>query len=333
MNILVLGGTVFLGRHIVNSALRNNHNVTLFNRGVTNPDLYPDVEKLKGDRNGNLDSLRKRKFDAVIDISGYLPSIVRNSVEFLKDKVEHYTYISSVSVYKSNLEKFKNENSELNIIDIESGEKINNESYGALKALCEKKVQEVYKENCLILRSGLIVGEDDPYDRFTYWVDRIKKGGTILLPDDKNGNLQFIDVKDISEWIVKMVEDLERGVYNVTGPDYKLTLENFIWKCITVIGDPNNINLEWANVYFLIGENKVLPYQDIPLWRLNGFNQLNHIDFKKALAKGLKIRPVEETIIDSNNFASRRKNHILKAGLSSVREKELLGKWIEKNIK
>jgi 2'-hydroxyisoflavone reductase len=183
-----------LGRHIVKTALNNNHNVTLFNRGVSNPELFPDIEKIKGDRAGELDSLKGRKFDAVIDTSGYLPSIVKKSAEYLIENTNHYIYISSVSVYKANSENYINEASKLSVLENESEETLNTKTYGALKVLCEKKVLEIYKENCLILRSGLIVGEDDPYDRFTYWINRVNEGGTIsthvrvspALPEDSD---------------------------------------------------------------------------------------------------------------------------------------------------
>lgn len=324
MKILILGGTIFLGKHIVNLALRNGHEVTLFNRGIHNPDLFPGIEKLRGDRNGNFESLNGREFDAVIDTSGYIPRTVRLPAEFLKDKVKHYTFISSISVYKSLTDSGMNENSETGKIEDENTEEVNGETYGPLKYLCEKTAEEIFGKNSLIIRPGLIVGEDDPSDRFTYWIHRINQDGKVLAPGPEDGPVQFIDVKDLSDFTVKMIEQKESGTYNATGPDYRLTISEFLNECIAVSG--SKAELMWVNEKFL-EEEKVMPYTELPLWVPSEIKGVNECDISKALSKGLKFRKLSETLKDTLEFSLKRKDYTMKAGLKAEKEKELLDKW------
>lgn len=329
MKILILGGTIFLGKHIVNSALRQGHEVTLFNRGIHNPDIFPGIEKLKGDRKNNLEPLNGRSFDAVIDTCGYVPAVVRLSAEFLKDKVKHYTFVSSISVYKDFSETGMNENSETGRLEDESVEDITGETYGPLKYLCEKVIEEVYVDKALIIRPGLISGEDDPSDRFTYWIHRISEGGRVLAPGPKEKNVQFIDVKDLADFIIRSVENKLSGTFNATGPDYKLTFEKFIEECKKVSGkDPEIV---WADQRFL-EEEKVIPYTELPLWLPDEMDGGNNCDISKALSEGLKIRSLGQTIKDTLEFSLARKDHSLKSGLKPERESELIDKW-EKFIK
>jgi len=324
MKILILGGTVFLGKHLVNSALNRGHEVTLFNRGKHNLEWFPEIEKFRGDRDGDLESLRGRKFDAVIDTSGYVPRIVKISTEFLKDKVKHYTFISSISVYKDFSEMGMNENSDVGKLDDESVEQITGETYGPLKYLCERAVEEIYKDNSLIIRPGLIVGENDPSDRFTYWIHRVNEGGKVLAPGPKEKNVQFIDVKDLADWTIKMVEEKKSGTYNATGPDYKLTFEKLIEESKKISG--RDAEIEWVDEKFLIDEN-VGPYVELPLWLPEEMDGGNIVDVKKAISNGLKFRPLEETLRDTLEFDKTRQSYTLRAGLTSDKETELLKKW------
>jgi len=328
MKILILGGTIFLGKHLVNSAQKKGHEVTLFNRGKHNPDWFPNVEKLKGDRDGDFESLKGRTFDAVIDTSGYVPRIVKLSAEFMKDKTDNYTFISSISVYKDFSEMGMNENSAAGTIEDETTEEITGESYGPLKYLCEKTVEEIYKERALNIRPGLIVGEDDPSDRFGYWIYRINKGGKVLAPGPKEKNVQFIDVKDLADWTIKMVEEKNIGTYSATGPDYNLTFEKLIDDCKKVSG--SNAEIVWIDQRFLMNENAG-AYVELPLWLPDEMDGGNNCDVSKAIGKGLTFRLLEETLKDSMEFINSKKDYTLKAGLKTERETELIKKWESEN--
>jgi len=328
MIILILGGTIFLGKHLVNSAQKKGHEVTLFNRGKHNPDWFPNVEKLKGDRDGDFESLKGRTFDAVIDTSGYVPRIVKLSAEFMKNKTDNYTFISSISVYKDFSEMGMNENSAAGTIEDETTEEITGESYGPLKYLCEKTVEEIYKERALNIRPGLIVGEDDPSDRFGYWIYRINKGGKVLAPGPKEKNVQFIDVKDLADWTIKMVEEKNIGTYSATGPDYNLTFEKLIDDCKKVSG--SNAEIVWIDQKFLMNENAG-AYVELPLWLPDEMDGGNNCDVSKAIGKGLTFRLLEETLKDSMEFINSKKDYTLKAGLKTERETELIKKWESEN--
>jgi len=327
MKILILGGTIFLGKHIVNSALSRGHEVTLFNRGKHNPELYPELEKLTGDRSGDFESLKGKTFDAVIDTSGYFPRIVKMSGEFLKDKTSHYTFISSISVYKDFSDMSLNENSETGTIEDESIEEITGGSYGPLKVLCENAIEEIYKASALNIRPGLIVGEDDPTDRFAYWIYRINKGGKILAPGEKKKKVQFIDVKDLSDWTIKMIEKKKNGVYNATGPDYNLTFEKLLEVCKKVSG--TNPEIEWVDEKFLTDE-KIAPYTELPLWLPEDSEGGNNVNISKAIKDGLTFRSLEETLRDSLEYVTRSRGGKLKFGLDENKEIELLKKWEER---
>ena len=182
MNLLILGGTVFLGRHLVEAALARGHAVTLFNRGQHNPDLFPEVERLRGDRDGDLQALEGRRWDAVVDTCGYVPRVVRASAEMLAPNVDHYTFISSISVYADTSKPGIDEQAPVGTLDDPTTEEVTGESYGPLKALCEQAAEAAMPGRVLNIRPGLIVGPHDPTDRFTYWVRRVAEGGEVLAP-------------------------------------------------------------------------------------------------------------------------------------------------------
>lgn len=322
MNILILGGTIFLGRHIVNSALKKNHTITLFNRGLHNPDLFPDLEKIKGDREKDLNELNGRSFDAVIDTCGYLPGVVKKSAEFLKDLAGYYSFISSISVYKDFSEIGMNENSETAVLTDGNTETLTMENYGSLKALCEKEVTNAFGNNFSNVRSGLIVGDGDFSDRFTYWPVRIKKGGNVIIPKGKFNNVQFIDVKDLADWVVKLCENKISGVFNSTGPLEGLSLMNFAERCREITGSDAKF-LE-ADEKILIEKN-VIPYKDIPVWLPEDSAGGNYVDISKAKSAGLNIRPLEDTICDSLLYhETRGKDYKLKTGLTEELESEII---------
>lgn len=325
MRILIIGGTRFLGRHLVEAALDHRHEVTLFNRGKTNPDIFPDVETIIGDREHDLDRLHGRLWEAVIDTSGYFPRIVRLSAEALKDNVTRYVFISSLSVYE-NFRKVGIDESDP-VAKIENGtiEEITGETYGPLKALCEQAVQDIFGlERTLIIRPGLIVGPHDPTDRFTYWPVRVRRGGDVLAPQKPEAPIQIIDVRDLSDFIINLIEANAFGTYNATGPDYELTLGKLLEVSTQVSG--SDANVKWASVDFL-NRNKVQAWSDMPTWVPDdeenaGFSR---VDVSRAIRAGLKFRPLEETVRDTLEWAKTRPaDHLWQAGLDPEREEDLL---------
>src|SRR5215213_1190009 len=219
MRILILGGTVFLGRHVAEAALARGHDLTLFNRGQTNPELFPDVERLRGDRTGDLAALSGREWDAVVDTSGYVPRAVRASAELLRDSARHYTFVSSISVYASYAEAVT-EDSPVAQLDGASAEELAPDfsNYGALKALCEEEAERAFGGRALNVRAGLIVGPHDPTGRFTYWPHRIARGGEVLAPGAPRRPVQLIDVRDLAAWIVDSAETGLAGRFNAVSP-------------------------------------------------------------------------------------------------------------------
>lgn len=326
MNILIIGGTRFLGRHVVDSALARGHKVTLFNRGKTDPNLFPQLETILGDREHDIDKLSTRKWDAVIDTCGYVPRIVGVSGVGLERSVNRYVFISSISVYPdSDLHKIGiDESDAVGKLKDESIEEVTGETYGPLKALCEKTVLDRYGERGLVVRPGLIVGPNDPTDRFTYWPVRIAKGGVVLAPEKPEVPVQIIDVRDLSEFVIKLIEDKTSGIYNATGPDYELTFGTMLETCTRVSG--SDANIHWASVDFL-EQNKVAPWSDMPVWvpdneENQGFSRVN---ISKGIKAGMKFRPLEDTVRDTLAWANTRPaNHQWRAGLQSEREQELL---------
>ncbi len=216
MKILVLGGAHFLGRHVVEQARHRDHTVTLFNRGQTAPGLFPDVEELHGDRDGGLDALRGRHWDAVIDTSGYVPRIVRQSAELLASFVSRYLFVSSISVYADFHRTHIDETYPVGQVDDKTTEDVG-QFYGPLKALCEQVVEAVYGERAVIVRPGLIVGPYDPTDRFTYWVRQFARGSHVLVPGSPDRPVQLIDGRDLASFMIDLLENRDSGVFNATG--------------------------------------------------------------------------------------------------------------------
>jgi 2'-hydroxyisoflavone reductase len=223
MDLLILGGTLFLGRHLVIAARERGHKVTLFHRGKTNPDLFPEVEKIHGDRKESLAPLAGRRFDAVIDTSAYVPRVAGMAARALAPHVGHYTFISTISVYANPRTPGQDEDAPLAALADEATEEVNGDTYGGLKVLCERVVAETLPGRTLTIRPGLISGPFDPTDRFTYWPERVAGGGEVLAPAPPAGTTQHIDGRDLAAWTIRAVESGRTGVFNATGPDYPLT--------------------------------------------------------------------------------------------------------------
>jgi 2'-hydroxyisoflavone reductase len=324
MNILIIGGTKFVGRHLVDAALAAGHKVTLFNRGQTNPSLFPDLDTITGDREHDLEKLSGREWDAVIDVAGYLPRIVRLSAEALERRVKRYVFISTISVYADNRKIGIDESYPVGKLDDESVEEITGETYGPLKALCEKTVQDIYGDRALIIRPGLIVGPYDPTDRFTYWPMRIQRGGDVIAPDDPDTPVQIIDVRDLAEFTIRLIEKDAPGIYNATGPDTELTMGEMLNACRRVTGTV--CNFHWTSAEFL-EEHGVKPWSDMPVWIPDTEEEagFSRIDVSKAIQAGLEFRPLVDTIRDTIAWAEMRpEDHTWRAGLNPDKEKELL---------
>ncbi len=328
MKLLILGGTSFLGRHLVEIAQARGHTLTLFNRGQRNPNLFPEIEHLRGNRDGDLTALHGRTWDAAIDTSGYFPRIVRASAELLAGAVSHYTFISSISVYSDVSIIGIDESAPVGTLADPTVEEITGDTYGPLKALCEQAAEQAIPGRALIVRPGLIVGPHDPTDRFTYWPHRVAQGGEVLAPAHADYRVQIIDARDLAGWILSMVEARQTGVYNATGPAYPLTLGNVLDTCRTVSG--SDARVTWVAEQFLL-DNKVEPWVQLPLWVPEsdpanaGFSAVN---CQQAIAAGLAFRPLADTVRDTLAWdATRPPDHEWRAGITRERETELLQAW------
>lgn len=326
MKILIIGGTGFLGRHLVEEALSNEHTVTLFNRGVSQPALFPEVEHIRGDRDKDVSALQHRQWDAVIDTCGRMPGSVQATASVLAESVKHYTFISSTSVYTDFSRPGIDEHSPVEQLgDLRIEEASPTKHYGALKALCEQAATEAMPGRVLIIRPGLIVGPHDTSDRFTYWPHRVSRGGEVIAPGQPEQPVQFIDVRDLSAWIIRMVEAEQTGVYNAKGPDYMLSMQQLLEECKAASG--SDARFVWVDEAFL-NEQGVMPYTEMPLWVPSAMAGFVRVNCHKALAAGLSIRPLAETVRDTLAWDNTRSaDEQLRAGLTGARERQLLQDW------
>lgn len=344
MKLLVLGGTKFLGRYVVEEALARGHEVTLFNRGQLNPELFPEVEKLRGDRDGGLEALRGRRWDAVVDPSGYSPRVVRDSASLLADAAEHYTFVSSQSVYKDTSVPGVDEGYPVGTITDEQlgeAEALQQseltaapffwERYGALKALCERAAEGAMPGRVLHARAGLIVGPHDYSDRFTYWPRRVAEGGEVLAPGDPGRQIQLIDVRDLAAWMLDMAAARRAGTFNATGPDYTLTMGRVLDVCRGTTG--SDARFAWVDEKFMLDAG-LRQWMEVPLWvdsTDEGNRHFMGINVERALAAGLKFRPLSETVRDTLEWdLSRPADTQRRAGLAREREREVLDAWRER---
>ena len=322
MTLLVLGGTKFLGRAAVGAALARGDEVTLFNRGETNPELFPEVEKLRGDRDGGLSALEGREWDAVIDPSGLVPRLVRDSAELLRGSVGHYLFVSSASVYAEPYVAGFDESAPTREPERESEDVLPH--YGELKAACEEVVGEVFPEAHTNVRAGLIVGPHDGSGRFTYWPLRIAAGGEVLAPGSPEGLTQLIDVRDLGEWLVTACADRTVGAFNATGEP--VTWGEVLGAC------PGDAEITWVDEGFLL-EHEAGPWMELPLWIPGDEQAFLQMSVARARAAGLQTRPLEETARDTLEWARDTgatlvtKNPYGPAGLDPAKEAELLEAW------
>ena len=317
MRVLLLGGPRFAGRAIVDAALERGHELTFFNRGRTNPELYPEVERLVGDRARDLEPLRGRTWDAVIDTCGFLPGVVRASAQALGNAAV-YCFVSSISVYADFAVPTDEDSPVAQLGDL-SADEVTDESYGPLKALCEDAVRDVFGERTLVVRPGLIAGPHDPTGRFTYWPHRVARGGEVLAPAPPDAPMQSIDVRDLGEWIVSSCETGHGGTYNATHPGF--TWQELLDTCQAVMGADAEIT--WVPPEFLV-EQQVGEWMELPLWLADpALAFADRVDVSRALDAGLTFRPLGETVRGALEEAETTDA----AGLRPEREAALLADW------
>lgn len=324
MNILIIGGTVFLGRHLVAACRDAGHTITLFNRGNQQLEEHSDLEKIKGDRTSDLTLLSGRKWDAVIDTCGIDPETVQQSAQALSASTKCYVYISSISAFDNFRRGGMTEAAPARLIP-----KSEAQDYGSNKAWSEKAVGEVFGRQALIIRPGLIVGRYDPSDRFTYWVRRIAQGGRILAPGRQDRQIQFIDVRDLSEWIIRLIDARITGTFNVTGPGFPLSMQEFLHTTREVC--KSNSEFNFVDDEKLVALD-VKPWSELPLWipeSDSDFFGFLQIDCLRAQNTGLSYRTIAETVEDTLAWDQTRDKTVpLKAGLAPDRERELLSALI-----
>jgi 2'-hydroxyisoflavone reductase len=341
MNILILGGTGFTGPHQVKYALDRGHKVTVFNRGKTHPgELDKRAEQLLGDRNlSQVDALKGRKWDVVIDIPTTLPFWVRDAAQVLKGNVDRYIFISTISVFSDNSKPNMDESGPLAeykgadaLKETIENLRANMGLYGPLKAQSEKEAEKWFPGKALIIRPGLIVGPGDESDRFTYWPVRIEKGGEVLAPGTPNDPVQIIDARDLAEWVIRMAEQGTVGTFNATGPNYKLTMGKMFDEIKGAT--KSNATFTWADADFLRAQ-KIRAWADMPTWvppkgETLGFSQVN---VQKAISKGLTYRSIGDTTKATLEWFHKQtpeRQAKLKAGLTPEREAAALAAWHEK---
>lgn len=338
MKLLILGGTIFLGRHLVDEALARGHEVTIFTRGLHEQGVPDGVERLRGDRYTDLSALKGRRWDAAVDTCGFAPHVVRASAELLSDSVEHYTFVSSASVYKDCRIPNLDESYHVSTItdeQLREAEQIKppvenpalayGEMYGPLKALCERAAAEAMPGRALNVRAGLIVGPGDYSNRFTYWPRRVREGGDVLAPGRPERQIQFVDARDLAGWIVRMAEQKRAGTFNATGPDYVLTMGRFLEECREATG--SDARFVWISDDFMLKAG-LGPWMEVPLWLPEDDEDNRYflaVSNARALAEGLTFRPLRDTILDTLAWdATLPPDHKRRAGLDPAREREVL---------
>jgi 2'-hydroxyisoflavone reductase len=331
--LLILGGTRFLGPEIVDAAKASGWTITLFNRGKTNPGLFPELEKLHGDRNGDLESLESRAWDAVVDTSGYVPRQVKASATLLAPRVSQYVFISSISVFSDLSKPGVDETGPVAILEDPAVENVGEGTYGGLKALCEKAAEAAMPGRVTNVRPGLIAGPSDGTDRFTYWPVRVARGGEVLAPDKPEDLVQFIDVRDLAAWIVKTIDTKTMGVFNATSAP--LRMGELLDACKAAGG--GDARFTWVEAAFLAAQ-KVEEWSDLPVWTSPAGSDAGagRVSNARAVAKGLAFRPVKATAKDTLDWwktLPKERTSRLKSGLSPEREAEVLAAWHEAQAK
>jgi 2'-hydroxyisoflavone reductase len=334
LRILILGGTGFTGPFQAKYALDRGHEVTIFNRGRTQPTVLPEVfdrvEKLVGDRDNDLDSLKGREWDAVIDNSSSIPRWVSQSAELLKDSVDTYLFTSSLSVYADNSKIGINEDDPIAQLEDPTVEEITGATYGGLKGLCEEETQAAFPDGAIIVRPGLIVGPGDRSDRWTYWPVRIARGGEVMAPGTPDDPTQHIDARDLAEFDIHLIEQHALGTFNAVGPLSQLTMAALLYG-IRAVTSNVEISFTWVDADFLT-EHEVQPWSEMTSWvpprgEMAGFSSFAN---SRAVAAGLRFRPLAVTAKDTLDWWAtlpEERTASPRAGLAADKEQRVLEAW------
>ena len=325
LRILILGGTNFIGPHQVRAAVARGHEVTLFNRGITNPDLFPELETLIGDREGDLDALAGRQWDVVIDNPANIPRWVRLSAAALEGSVGRYVFVSSTGVYVPYLTTDIREDAPTDTIEDPETEVVDGRTFGALKALAEGEARKVFPDSHLVVRPTYIIGPGDPTDRYTYWPVRLARGGEVLAPGTPDDPMQHVDVRDLGAFMIKAVEDDLTGTMNVVGPREPLTMGGLLERTRAAVG--SDATFTWVDAAFLQEQGHfALTYWTEPAGDYLGMMQVNG---DRAFAAGFEMRPLERTARETLEWfnAQDAERRELRSGLTPEREAELLAEF------
>lgn len=330
MNVLIIGGTRFVGRHIAEALNERGHKVALFNRG-SNPAVHPGLEQIRGDRTTDLAALDGRTWDAVIDTCGYTPDVVERSAQFFESRAGRYLFVSTVSVYDEQRAQSPDEDAPLHELpDGVDRTKFDVEHYGALKVLCENVARGTFGDRASIVRPGLVAGPHDPTDRFTYWPVRVDAGGSVLAPPSPSHHIQYIDARDLAQFCVRLLETNDGGTYNCVTPGGALTFGDLLAACECAAS--SGASFLWAGDAFL-KEHEVAPWSDLPLWipHDDPAYGMESTKSERALERGLRVRPLFETVRDTLEWArgAGKRFGSLGAGLTPEREAELTRAWRE----
>ena len=320
MELLVIGGTKFVGRAFVEDAVSRGHKVTVFHRGSTEPDGFPDVEHLHGDRDGDLSVLERESWDAALDTCGYVPRVVRQTAAALEGRVGHYTFVSSLSAIGEPIPVGATEETPVFQPPFPDTEEITDQTYGPLKVACEVEAREAFGDRCLIIRPGYIVGPHDPSDRFTYWVRRASAGGEMLAPGPADAPFQVVDVRDLGAFMLDRIEARDAGAYGVVGPGEPITMEEVLETARDLAKADTTFTWVAEDTLHKLGDEQ---YTLFPMWHPDDEGAHTY-DPSKAKAAGLKHRPYPETVADLLAWDRDRGLPALKVGLSPERERELL---------
>ena len=319
MNILVLGGTQFVGRAFVEAALAAGDEPTLFHRGRTNPGAFPDLEHIIGDRDGGLDALDGRTWDACLDVSGYVPRLVDDAANALHGTVERYVFVSTISVY-DDLSVSRDEDGPLKTLADGATEDIGLDTYGGLKVLCERVVTEVYGEQGTIVRPGYVIGPYDHTGRFPWWAHRAARGGEMIVPATLARAFQAIDTRDLAEFLLLRARSPLTGIFNATGPVPPITMLDLVEAAASA--SDTDLNVEVVDDAFLREQG---IESELPLWAGDDpdWAAWASIDVRKAIGAGLTFRSVDDTVA-----ATLAETTVVPGiGLDPEREAEILAAW------
>jgi 2'-hydroxyisoflavone reductase len=333
LRLLVLGGTQFIGVHLVREAQRRGHTITLFNRGRTRADIFPEVEKLRGDRDGQIDALRGREWDAVIDDSGYVPRHVQLTCDLLAPSVPQYLFISSISAYAS-FGRPNDEGSPLAPLRVSGTEQINGDTYGPFKALSEDIVRKAYPDRSMVLRPGFVVGPEDPTGRFCYWLAHLARGGQMPVPGDPGVPMQFIDARDLVRFALDLIEARRSGTWNVVTPAGRFTMGDLVASAVSSARrrahPPQTPRPVWIPREFIVQQG-IDPKQSFPLWPGDPEEPaLAQVSGRAALSAGLKITPIARTVDDTMAWlvaTPQARTQALAGGLGESEQGKLLQAW------